>query len=477
MEYKPRLDQVAEADGGPKASAPRRRFSIFGIFLRFLVAVAIVAAAIVFAQRLISAQPDPVRRNAFERSFTVTAIDAVPDTHTTSIESFGEVVAARNLDIRASVAGAIVEVSPNLRPGGNVEQGELLARIDPFDYELALTNARNDLADARLALREANQQQENLAQSVQFVTEQYNVAVADLERARALVESGSITNQEIGARELVVSQREQSLSQAESALSLQDATIERSQAEIERAERTVEQAERTLASTEIHAPFDGVVVSSSVVEGTSVNTNEALASIYDANALEVRFALSERDYGLLAQDRIVGRPVEAEWDIDPEPVVLEGAITRIGAQIDPTLGGVELYASLQNAADQLIRPGTFVSVALDGTTYQNAYRLPETAIYENQHFYVVQDDRMQSVDAEIKTRDNEYVIVGAEVPEGARIITTRLAQAGDGVKVTIEGDEPENDGPPGDGPDGPDGGRPGGGGGPGGPGGPPGSGG
>lgn len=457
MEHKPRLDEIAEADGAPKAVRPQRRFSIIGIAIRFLVAVGIVAGAVVFAQRMVSEAPEPVRRGNFERSFTVSVVDAEPASITTSVDSFGEVIAATSLEIRANVAGELVFVSPNLRPGGQVEEGEVLARIDPFDYELAVSNAQNDLADARLALREAEQQQDNLRETVEFVRAQYDVAVADLERARALAESGSITNQEVGARELTLSQREQSLRQSESSLSLQDATIERRQAEITRAERALQQAQRTLASTQVVAPFDGVVVSTSAVTGAVAGNGEVLAQIYDAGALEVRFSLSERDYGVLAQDRVIGRPVEVIWDIDPTPVVLQGVVSRVSAEVDPTLGGVELYAELQDAAQSLIRPGTFVSITMQGSTFSGVYRLPETAIYENDHFYIVEEGRMASVPVTILARDNQFAIVSADVPEGGRIVTTRLAQAGNGVKVTIEGEEPEfaggfgGDGPPGGG--------------------------
>lgn len=463
MDHRPRLDEITDEGAPLKRHAPRR-FSIIGIAIRILLAVVIIAGAAVMAQRMVTSQPEPVRRGAFERSFTVSVADAVPSDFTANLHSFGEVIAATTLNLRSNVAGAIVAVSPNLRPGGRVEQGELLVQVDKFDYELALSNAENDLADAKLSLSDTQQQQDNLRLNVEFATQQYQVAVTDLERARALVESGSITTQEIGTRETVVSQREQSLRQAESTLSLQDAALERGQAVIARASRAVELAQRTLAATAVYAPFDGIVVTANAVLGAAIGGNEELATIYDSNALEVRFSLSERDYGLLVGGGMVGRDVGVTWDIDPTPLELSGKISRIGAQIDPTLGGVELYASLDGAAEADIRPGTFVSVELAGVTYPNTYRLPETAIYENTHFYVIEQSRMNRVDATIKARDGANVIVEADLPESARIITSRLAQAGDGVKVSVEGEEAETPGPGGGG----FGGRPGGGGPPGG---------
>jgi len=458
LEHRPRFGQADSVDDRSEG-APARRFGIVGVAIRAAVALAIVAAGVVGAQRLVESRPDPVQRGGFERSFTVSVTEPVREDVTTTVRSYGEVVAGTQLDLRTSVGGEITEVAGSLRPGGAVSQGDVLARIDTYDYELALENARNDLADARLTLTEAEEQKASLEANVAFAEEQLAVAQSDLERAEALVERGSLTDQELEARELTVSQRRQTVQQARSDLQLQDATIARNRAAIERAQRAVDQAERTLESTTIRAPFDGVVVSSSAVLGASIGANEAVATLYDANDLEVRFTLPERDYGRLSSMGLIGRDIRASWNIDPAPVELTGEVTRVGARIDPSLGGVEVYAALDDAADTLIRPGTFVSVVLDGVTYEDAYRLPETALYENEHFYVVDEGRMQSVDARVRARDGGFVVVDAQMPEGARVVTTRLAQAGDGVRVEVEGEQAERAGRSG----GPGGGQPGGG--------------
>ena len=47
-----------------------------------------------------------------------------------------------------------MQVAPGFRNGGFFEQGDVLLTIDPRDYEIALTVARSELAQARLRLRE-----------------------------------------------------------------------------------------------------------------------------------------------------------------------------------------------------------------------------------------------------------------------------------------------------------------------------------
>lgn len=452
---------------------PRRRFGIVGAFVRILVAFGILAAAGFGAASLFASRPEPVSRGSFERSFTVAVVDAAYVDTTPMIRSFGEVTAANTLQLRAQAAGEIKSVSQNLRPGARVTTGEILVQIDPFDYQLALSNAQDDLASAELSLQETREQLDLQQANVKFARDQYDVAQADLGRAQSLVDRGSLTDKELDARKLVVSQREQALRQAESNLALQQTAIDRRNAEIDRAQRAVSQAERTLAATTITAPFDAIVTDASATAGAIAGQNEALATLYEADNLEVRFTLSEKAFGQVAGADLIGRPVTVTWDIAGDPQTLSGTVTRTGAEIDPQLGGVELYARLDDAANSLIRPGTFVSVQLPGTTYENVLVLPETAIYDDNHFYRAVDGQMQRVDATLLARQDGDVIVRAEVGSEDRIITTRLAQAGDGVRIAIEGEEPKfggrGDGFPAGGP--PPGGPPPGGPPPGGPGG------
>ncbi len=410
--------------------------------MRILIAIAIVAGAVFISMGMIKNQPEPVQREEFERSFTVSVIDFELGTFTPSISAYGEITAAQTLNIRAPAAGDVIFVADNLRAGGLLDAGQVLVKVDPFDYELSLSDAKTSFADANSSLSEAEEQLRIQRLNVDYAQNSLELGQADLTRAKALFDRGSLTSQQLEARELVVSQRDQSLRQAQSNIVLQEAAVNRRATAIETAERSVKRAERALAETTITTPYDAVVVSSSVVVGATFGQGEAVASVYQANALEVRFTLSENQYGQLLSSGIIGRQVEIVWDIEPTPIRVNGVISRIGAQANAAQGGVELFATLENSPDGTIRPGTFVSVNLAGLSFENAVSIPETALYADGNIYIVKERRMKSVQAQILARDGENVIISAPLDVGDRIITTRLAQAGDGVLVAIEGEEP-----------------------------------
>lgn len=428
-------------DAGAARAASRRTrllYGLIGMGIRLTVAIGIVGAGIAITAEMVANRPPPAERDSFERSFIVQTLAARHGTFTPTISAFGTVNAALTLAIRAPAGGDVIFVADNLRPGGKLEAGQVLVKVDPFNYQLSVADARTKLEDARSTLQEAQEQLRLQKLNAQFATSSLELAQADLRRARALFDAGSLTSQQLESRELVVSQREQALRQAQSAITLQEGAVKRAQTGIQTAERALERAERALADTTISTPYDAVVVNSNVVPGATFAQGENVATIYKANALEVRFTLSEAQYGQLLADGLEGRPIRVIWDIGPTPVRVNGTISRVGARIDTSQGGVEIFGTLDADQDTPIRPGTFVSVEMDGISYSNALEVPETAIYEGDILYVEQDQRMKSVPVTILQREGDKVIIRADVADGDAIIVTRLAEAGDGVLVKHE---------------------------------------
>jgi multidrug resistance efflux pump len=441
------LDQTQPSDQNspPEPQKPKRKGGIMtaiGLLVRLVVAIAILAGAGFFAFQMVNSRPEPPERQGRERTFTVRTVDVAAQSAQPHLTYFGEIVSAGTLDVRAQVTGEIVDVHPNLSDGNTIEQGELIARIDDFAYRGALTEAKASFVEAQSGVIEARERLQLEQDNLEFAREQLELSKKDLERAQTLLQSGALTQKNVDDRELLVSQREQALKQRQSNIAIQQAQLDRQLASMERFEWQVERAERNLANTEIRAPFDAVVSSESVALGKIVTTNEALVSLYRQDQLDVRFTMSDRQYGQIFADGLLGRPVEVIWEVEPENLTTSGTITRAGAQVDAAKGGVEVFARLDDAQAATFRPGTFVKILVPGRTYENVIRLPETAIYDNRLIYTIEDGRMVSHDAEIVAREGAQMLVRSDIADGSKVITTRLAQAGDGLAVVVEGEAP-----------------------------------
>jgi len=421
-------------------SPKRRRVSIFGILFRLILAIGILAGAGFFAVSLVASKPEPPKREPRERTFTVQSLPAARGDYQPHLTYFGEVLAARNLDVRSQVAGKVLQVEEGLAIGGAVAKGTLLATIDDFTYRGALTEAQASLAEAKFSLVEASERLSLEGVNLDFVRSQYELSIRDLERAKSLFEGGSITEKTLDDRKLIVSQRQQAVIQRESNIVIQQAQLDRQKAALERSQWQVERAQRNLEDTKVYAPFDGVITAKNIDEGRVVSNNELLVSIFETSALEVVFTMSDQQYGQLAADGLIGRSISIEWQVDPDPVLSTAIVARVGAQVDATKGGVEVFAQITGENIEQLRPGTFVKISVPGLSYDQVLRVPESAVYENSYVYVEVEGRMSRRDVELVARDGEYLLVSGRLLAGVPIITTRIAQAGEGVAIINEGE-------------------------------------
>jgi RND family efflux transporter MFP subunit len=366
--------------------------------------LAIVAVTVTIIFLLIATRPRMQSLPTPERVWPVEVVEAHYLTAQPKLKLFGEVAAGRRSELRPLVSGLIVEIGDNFRDGGIVRKGELLVLIDPFDYETAL-------AEQRSILKEAEARQEMLKK--------------DFERALELRKDNTVS--------------EQFLENAQLELIEQEAVVEQRRI-------SVSQAERDMKETRLLAPYDGVLNNVSANLGNQVSGfgNDKVADLIDTSRLEVRFSLSNAQYGRLLESRepVVGRPVQVSWEVGNEKIRYEARIERVGAEIVSTTGGVEVYAVIETSEAQTnLRPGAFVAVSLYDKAYQDVVRVPESAVYGEDIVYVIEDDRMSGRRIRIEGYDGANLLVTSagetSIAEGDLIVTTQLREGGSGAKVEV----------------------------------------
>ncbi len=406
-----------------------------------VLAVAIIAGAVTVMHGLIAARPEAPQRPAIERQVPVLTQTVQLASHSPTIEVFGEVVASRLVDLRAAVAGEITAIHPNLEAGRQISEGAALVEIDRFAYEGAVIEAQANLAEARAGLEESRARLILERDQLVRAQEQVELAQRDFERAASLAETGALTDRDLDTRRLTVSQRQQAVEQRQANLNIEQARLQQQLAGIERLEWRLSQAERDLERTILEAPFTGIIRAESVEVGRLISVNDVVATLYDDTALNVRFTLSDSQFGRLAgePEPLVGRPITVTWSTGGEDLEFAGTIDRLDADIMASSGGVALFGRISDG--QMItnlRPGAFVGVSLSDQAFENTIRIPETALYNTDHVFTVSDDRLARRDVEFVAWDGSHALVrpvGDDVLAGAEVVTSRLTDAGDGVAV------------------------------------------
>ncbi len=333
---------------------------------------------------------EPVMLVIEEKSWPVSVIEAQYDDVNPTLALFGEVITSRRSELRALVGGQVIEVGENFKEGAVVKKGELLLKIDDFEY-------RNSVIEETAKLEVMNR---------------------DFERADELFKQGSISEQ-----------------------FRDNALLEKTQQEL-----VLSESEKDLRDTELFAPFDGVINDVQATLGKQVSTfNDKIGEIIDIKNMEVRFSISKAQYGRLLEDEsaIVGRAIEMKWTVGQRDLIFDAYISRVGAEITSNTGGVNIFANIELDNDQEtpLRPGAFVRLRMPDKTYKSVISIPETAVYEDEYIYIIKDQRLKKAVIVISGYDQSNVLIQpAEdlmIQNGDLIVTNQLREAGEGVKVDI----------------------------------------
>jgi membrane fusion protein (multidrug efflux system) len=333
-------------------------------------------------------------------------VGAVPDRR----EYVGNVRAVEAVEVRARVRGYLIE--QRFADGQLVKKGDLLFRIDPSTYQVALAGAKGDLARARATAEGARR---------------------EFTRAEQLVKDDVASISTLDARR---------------------AERDAAEAEIASAEARVRGAELNLSYTTVHAPLAGRIGRALVDVGNLVGESgqdTVLAQIVQVDPIHVDFAPTERDrLGVLreiAKGRFApqseGVPVKLLLG-DGTPYPHDGVIDFVDPTIEPTRGTVAVRARVPNPEGNL-KPGEFVRVVVVRPDITDALLVPQRAVQDQQggsYVLVVKpDDTIESRSVTLGVAHDGMQQIARGVSAGERVVIEGLQKARPGQKVAArEGD-------------------------------------
>ncbi len=302
----------------------------------------------------------------------------------------GKILANENrlAHLSARVPGRIVAVYANL--GNRVKEGDRLLLLD----SPAFGEAQLDYRKARTTL---------------------SVMEKALERAQALLDRGAIGVGEQQRREADYENARADLHEAEEKLHLLGMT----EREIQQlAAKTLPHAE--VARVSLRAPFTGDVIERNATIGEVIDPNKTLFTVADLSTVWVRADFPEQQAGRLKTGLIFEVRVSAY-----PGTMFQGAITYVGAMIDPTTRTVTARAEVSNPDGQL-RPEMFAEVTLV-TDEQSVLSVPRAAVQQvgsrTVVFVVRGPRRFESREVTLGQASSEYVQVVAGLTSGDDVVT------------------------------------------------------
>ena len=245
-------------------------------------------------------------------------------------------VDAHSALIAPKVSGYISEVPVD--DNQRVKTGDVIARIEPRDYQTALDQARANVAAAQSSIDTLNEQipQQQLAvqQAQQTVASDQAALVfsqQEFQRYAALAQTGYGTVQKAQQTQADIRQKQAALDRdtagiasAKKQIAVLRAQLVQAQASLAQQQANAHQAELNLGYTTIIAPFDGTVGARTVQVGQYVQPGTQLMALVPMHAVYITANYMETQL----TDVRPGQPVTVNIDTFPG-VVVHGHVSSL----------------------------------------------------------------------------------------------------------------------------------------------------
>jgi len=230
------------------------------------------------------------------------------------------------VSVSAQVNGPIVEVA--VRNGQHVKQGDLLFRIDPAPYRVALEQAQAQLAAARLQSLELRTEAAGTGADITGASADLQIKQRALSRQTTLLKQGFTTraNYDDAVSEVRKSQTDLANARARAA-NASAAIAPGEQPNIAAAMAALDKARLDLSRTEVRAPMDGTVENADRLQvGQAVVVGLGMLSLVRSSEAWVEANFKEKDVGRMLPGQ------RAKIEIDAYPGIdFKGHIQSIGA--------------------------------------------------------------------------------------------------------------------------------------------------
>ncbi|AAZ24168.1 efflux RND transporter periplasmic adaptor subunit [Colwellia psychrerythraea] len=379
---------------------------------QIIIPIVILAAGIAAMAIFSNMKKPPEEKEKVDKTPIVAVQNISVAPMTLEVNSYGMVKPKYETELVAQVNGEIVELNDVFVRGGFVKEGQLLARIDPSDYQAALIDAQAKMATARAALE----------------TELAQGKVA--EREWKLITNTSPTE-----------------------LSLRKPQLAQELARVKAAQASVLRAERNLERTEIRAPYNAMIDSRNIGLGSFVGVGSKIGHVLGTATAEIRLPVADNQLAFLVKtestEQGVNAPVNLIGTYAGQDTQWQAIIARSEGVIDSKsrmsylvaeINDPYLLNSSSDSSDVPLRFGSYVNAKIMGYDISQASLVPRYLVVNGKVALLDNESKLHYAVIDIVRQQGSDVIVTNGLQDGDQLIVSALDYPVDGMKLAVASD-------------------------------------
>jgi len=374
---------------------------------QIIIPIVILAAGVAAMAGFSSMKKPPEEKPEVDNTPIVAVSNISVAPMTLEVSSHGMVTPKYETQLIAQVNGEIVELSDTFVRGGFIKKNQLLARIDPNDYQAALIDAQASMATARAALEKE-------------------------------VAQGKVAEREW----------KQITDTSPTELSLRKPQLAQELARVKAAQASVLRAERNLERTEIRAPYDAMIDSRDIGLGSFVSIGSKIGHVLATATAEVRLPVADNQLEFLAKQgvnakvKLVGVYAGKATQWSATIVRNEGVVdkkSRMGYLVAELNDPYRLKAANNDTSP--LRFGSYINAKIIGNNIAQATLVPRHLVVNGEVAILDSDSKLHYVSIDIVRQQGSDVIVANGLADGDRLIISSLDYPVDGMKLALASEE------------------------------------
>jgi RND family efflux transporter MFP subunit len=375
--------------------------------LNLSASVLILIVGVLITQYLLSSAPQAQKQARPQMGTIVETVQLAPSSKVVSIPLIGTLEAAQKTTLSSKVAGKIIQTHPNFMLGSIVKKGELLAQIDPIDYQATLDQIKAQLLSAQ---------------------------------ASETIEMGQ---QESAKKELELSG--ESPTALSRSLMLREPQLAQVRASIAQLEASYVSARNNLKETTIKAPYDGVIVSKSAELGAYVSAQSNIVELVSTDTFWMSTTLPLaylKFFDTHNTEALLNTNVTLF--ADKKPLHVKARILKLLPELDSITKQAKLLIAIddplglqtKDAKKRVLLLGDTLEATLQAKAYENIITLPASMLRANNTVWVMdKNNTLQIKPVNVLFKNANEVLISEGIEAQDRIISTYLSAPVAGMKL------------------------------------------